>query len=644
MRSVVLHVALVLLAACGPGVEEGFPQQALDVQRSAVSITVENQIVTRLPGASGATLGYSEYLPPGYLTSTQRYPTIIHLNGMGELGRATTESELYTITTKHGALANIRTSATWKTYFGNKQVMVFAPQSVDNYSPAELRPFIQFIVANYRVDPTRVYLTGLSMGGWGTWRYAHQYGTELAAIAPFATNIGAPGDTLTSLKDVAVWASSTYGEVAAQQSWLVGYTKVYGASQVVGVPEPTQTTTYLFDKSTKAWTSQTGAVGTGSAVARLIVLTGSAHTGWSQSYGTQAFWDWMLAQQRGTTPTPVTYALTVNAGSGDGQYTSGTQVTLTADAPATGYVFDRWTGATVASATSATTTLTMPAAATTVTATYRLSTSGLPITVEDQVIGRLTSVTGTTYAYGEYLPPGYLTSPTTTYPVVIHLHDAGETGTTSTEAQLIEVVSRYGPLQLIRTSATWKTYFGGKQALVFAPRTSANWDPTQLDALVDFLVAHYRVDTSRIYVTGRVQGGSGAWNYAYHHGDRIAALAPVGANLGGPGPALSLMANVPVWMVDAWVTANAGTAQHSWLRGLTKAYGWDQFLTFPAPTATLTYVFDASNDTWSTQPGAHAAGASPIRFTVHPQGTTDFGTPTYQSQSFWDWMFAQHRL
>ncbi|MCP3060586.1 hypothetical protein LXT21_17525 [Myxococcus sp. K38C18041901] len=713
MRSVVLHVALVLLAACGPGVEEGFPQ-ALDVQRSAVSITVENQIVTRLPGASGATLGYSEYLPPGYLTSTQRYPAIIHLNGMGELGRATTESELYTITTKHGALANIRTSATWKTYFGNKQVMVFAPQSVDNYSPTELRPFIQFIVANYRVDPTRVYLTGLSMGGWGTWRYAHQYGTELAAIAPFATNIGAPGDTLTSLKDVAVWASSSYGEVAAQQSWLVGYTKVYGASQVVGVPEPTQTTTYQFDKTTKAWTSQTGAVGTGSAVARLIVLTGSAHTGWTQSYSTQAFWDWMLAQQRGTTPAPVTYALTVNAGSGDGQYasgtqvtitadapasgqvfdkwtgatvasatsatttltmpaaattvtatyraatttkytltvnagsgdgqyTSGTQVTITADAPATGYVFDRWTGATVASATSATTTLSMPAAATTVTATYRQSTSGLPITVEDQVIGRLTSVTGTTYAYGEYLPPGYLTSPTTTYPVVIHLHDSGEIGTTSTEAQLVEVVSRYGPLQLIRSSATWKTYFGGKKALVFAPRASANWDPAQLDALVDFLVAQYRVDTSRIYITGRVLGGSGAWNYAYQHGDRIAALAPVGANLGGPGPALSLLTNVPVWMVDAWVTANAGTAQHSWLRGLTKAYGWDQFLTFPAPTATLTYLFDASNDTWSTQPGAHAAGTSPIRFTVHPQGTTDFGTPTYQSQSFWDWMFAQHR-
>ncbi|NVJ24688.1 hypothetical protein HUW62_26010 [Myxococcus sp. AM011] len=711
MRSVVLSVAVAVLAACGPAPEETSSQE-FDAQRSAVSFTVENQIVTRLPSASGATLGYSEYLPPGYLTSTQTYPAIIHLNGMGELGQATTEAQLYDITTRHGALANIRTSATWKTYFGTKQVMVFTPQSLDNYSPTELRPFVQFIVANYRVDPTRVYLTGLSMGGWGTWRYANLYGTELAAIAPFATNIGAPGPTITALNDVPVWASSSYGEVAAQQSWLIGYTKNYNVTQMVSVTNSTQTLTYLFDKTTKLWTSQAGAVSTGSAAARLIVIPGSAHTGWSESYSTQSFWDWMLAQQRGGTPptqytltvnsgsgdgqytsgtqvtitadapasgyvfdqwtgatvasttsatttltmpaaattvtatyrvsSPTQYTLTVNSGSGDGQYASGTQVTITADAPASGYVFDQWTGATVASTTSATTTLTMPAAATTVTATYRVSTPGLPITTENQVIGRLTSATGTSYAYAEYLPPGYLTSPTTTYPLVLQLHDSGEAGTTSTEAQLVEVVSRYGPLKLIRDNPTWKTYFGTQQAMVFAPRTSSNWNVTQLNALVDFIVANYRVDPSRIYVTGRVLGGSGAWNYGNSHGNRIAALAPVGANLGAPGPAITQLLNVPVWMVDSWQTADAWTAQHSWLRGLTKAYGWDQYLTFAAPAATLTYVFNATNDTWSTQAGAYAAGTSPLRFTVHPQGT-DFSTPTYENVAFWDWMFAQQR-
>src|SRR5262249_47693326 len=65
------------------------------------------------------------------------------------------------------------------------------------------------------------------------------------------------------------------------------------------------------------------------------------------------------------------YALTVNNGTGSGSYAAGTVVTITANAPASGMVFDQWTGATVAAPGSSTTTLTMPAANTTVTATYK---------------------------------------------------------------------------------------------------------------------------------------------------------------------------------------------------------------------------------------------------------------------------------
>ena len=64
------------------------------------------------------------------------------------------------------------------------------------------------------------------------------------------------------------------------------------------------------------------------------------------------------------------YTLSVNNGSGSGSYTAGTVVTITANAPPAGSIFSAWTGASVASSTSATTTLTMPAATTTVSATY----------------------------------------------------------------------------------------------------------------------------------------------------------------------------------------------------------------------------------------------------------------------------------
>jgi hypothetical protein len=65
-----------------------------------------------------------------------------------------------------------------------------------------------------------------------------------------------------------------------------------------------------------------------------------------------------------------TYTLTVNNGSGSGTYAAGTVVNIAANAPPAGQVFQGWTGATVADATAASTTVTMPAANATVTATY----------------------------------------------------------------------------------------------------------------------------------------------------------------------------------------------------------------------------------------------------------------------------------
>gem|GEM_PF-1922266 len=68
-----------------------------------------------------------------------------------------------------------------------------------------------------------------------------------------------------------------------------------------------------------------------------------------------------------------TYTLTVTNGTGGGTYVEGKQVTITANAPATGKLFDKWTGDTsyVADAASIVTTVTMPAKAITLTATYR---------------------------------------------------------------------------------------------------------------------------------------------------------------------------------------------------------------------------------------------------------------------------------
>ena len=77
--------------------------------------------------------------------------------------------------------------------------------------------------------------------------------------------------------------------------------------------------------------------------------------------------------------TVTTYTLTVTGGSGGGTYSAGTEVSIQADDPAEGKMFDKWTGDTtyVADVNSASTTVTMPEENVTIAATY----TSLPTTL-----------------------------------------------------------------------------------------------------------------------------------------------------------------------------------------------------------------------------------------------------------------------
>lgn len=88
---------------------------------------------------------------------------------------------------------------------------------------------------------------------------------------------------------------------------------------------------------------------------------------------TSRFSTYAIGYEEGTS-----YAVTVNNGTGGGDYAEGATVTITADAAPSGKVFDKWTtsdGVTFANANSATTTFTMPAKAVTVTANYKTAST-----------------------------------------------------------------------------------------------------------------------------------------------------------------------------------------------------------------------------------------------------------------------------
>jgi len=90
----------------------------------------------------------------------------------------------------------------------------------------------------------------------------------------------------------------------------------------------------------------------------------------TDSTGTSTAWNLSL-----TLLPPGTYTLKILNGFGGGTYASGTVVPIAASTAPSGEPFSTWTGATVASATSASTTITMPAANATVVATYLASAS-----------------------------------------------------------------------------------------------------------------------------------------------------------------------------------------------------------------------------------------------------------------------------
>ena len=66
---------------------------------------------------------------------------------------------------------------------------------------------IDKIVENYSIDTSRVYMTGESMGGYGTWQISHEYPERFAAIAPIAGGgLFVSPYFMERLKGLPVWA------------------------------------------------------------------------------------------------------------------------------------------------------------------------------------------------------------------------------------------------------------------------------------------------------------------------------------------------------------------------------------------------------------------------------------------------------
>jgi predicted peptidase len=140
-------------------------------------------------------LQYLLYTPPAYTPEGDTLlPLLLFLHGGGEGG-----TDLEKVKT-HGPPMMVDTGMVFPFF-------VLSPQNPrekglwDEHAVARL---LDSIMAEYPVDPARVYLTGLSRGGYGAWRMAMQYPGKFAALVPICGVV--PGGVYASwVPDIPIW-------------------------------------------------------------------------------------------------------------------------------------------------------------------------------------------------------------------------------------------------------------------------------------------------------------------------------------------------------------------------------------------------------------------------------------------------------
>jgi dienelactone hydrolase len=136
---------------------------------------------------SPAGTGYLQYLPDDYASSNKKHPVIIYLHGMGERGNGR-EPEIWRAGV-HGPIKLIKEghNMSFKSQGKNYSYIVIAPQlskSQGSWPSTYVNEVLEYVSQTLRIDSERVYMTGLSLGGGGTWLFAMDYPEKVAAIAP----------------------------------------------------------------------------------------------------------------------------------------------------------------------------------------------------------------------------------------------------------------------------------------------------------------------------------------------------------------------------------------------------------------------------------------------------------------------------
>lgn len=202
---------------------------------------------------------FYEYLPQGYSpNSSQKYPLMIFIHGSGEIGDGS-KSQLKKVL-KHGPPKAIEEGKFPNSFTVNGQTfryIVLSPQFSDWPGDTDIDNIINYAIQHYNVDTSRIYLTGLSMGGGVVWQYVGDdinYGKRIAAIVPIAGASYPDNSRCANIAaaNIAVWATHNDGDPTVPSYYTIDYVNKIDAVPVP--PNPLAIKTIFQSNSHDAWT------------------------------------------------------------------------------------------------------------------------------------------------------------------------------------------------------------------------------------------------------------------------------------------------------------------------------------------------------------------------------------------------------
>ena len=205
---------------------------------------------------------YLLFLPKDYNSkSAQLWPLMLFLHGAGE--RGTNLSKV----TVHGPPKIVKDKADFP-------FIVVSPQcpAGQRWDNDVLLTLLDEVAKKYKVDPKRIYLTGLSMGGYGTWSLGIAHPEKFAAIAPICGGgeiidvLLASRTKAQALKTLPVWAFHGAKDPVVK---VAESERMVGALKNAGCQE-----------------------------AKLTVYPEAGHDSWTEAYKNPELYDWFLKHSR----------------------------------------------------------------------------------------------------------------------------------------------------------------------------------------------------------------------------------------------------------------------------------------------------------------------------------------------------------